>query len=40
MKDSSDKIASTEEPTSKESLPERIDDSEHRLMCRNMFAIV
>jgi hypothetical protein len=28
-KDSSDKIASTEEPISKESLPERIDDSEH-----------
>ena len=25
----SDKIASTEEPISKESLPERIDDSEH-----------
>jgi hypothetical protein len=29
MKDSSDKIASTEEPISKESFPERIDDSEH-----------
>ena len=28
-KDSSDKIASTEEPISKESFPERIDDSEH-----------
>ena len=28
-KDSSNKIASTEEPISKESLPERIDDSEH-----------
>ena len=28
-KDSSDKIASTEEPISKESLSERIDDSEH-----------
>ena len=28
-KDSSDKIASTEEPISKESLPERIDDSKH-----------
>ena len=28
-KDSSDKIASTEEPISKESLPERVDDSEH-----------
>jgi hypothetical protein len=28
-KDSSDKIASTEEPISKESLPERMDESEH-----------